>query len=98
MAIQATEVDPEYADAYAWVGGMILTRGAIWWEGRGQSVSRDALNYFEKALKLDQNNAFAHAGMGFINTYQKWNYVEAEKEIFKWEEILFQTTSTLKGQ
>jgi TolB-like protein len=83
MAIQATKVDPEYADAYAWAGLMIFSRGLIWWEGRMQSVVWDALYYYEKALELDQNNAAAHAGMGSLNTWQKWNYIEAEKEFFK---------------
>jgi len=83
LAIQATRVDPEYAEAYAWAGVTIISRGVIWWEGRMQSVVWDALDHFEKALELDQNNVNAHGGIAFINAYQKWNYIEAEKEYLK---------------
>jgi len=83
LAIQATRLDPEYAEAYAWAGLTILYRGGIYWEGRMQSVVWDALNYYEKALELDQNNVNAHGGLGVINAFQKWNYIEAEKEFLK---------------
>ncbi len=84
LAIQATLIDPDYAEAYAWAGYGILARGLLWWcESSLQSVAWDALNNFEKALELDQNNMLAHIGLGAMNIFQNWDYVEAEKESLK---------------
>jgi len=80
---KAIELDPDFADAYAWLGNFTLFKGAYAGGGEMQSVAWDALPFFEKALALDQNNAPVHIGMGVINEFVKWDYINAEKEYIK---------------
>jgi len=82
-AVNAMTIDPEYADAYAWVGYLIFREGNLHGNKGIQEVAWEALNYFEKALDLDPYNATAHFGMYNINEYQKYDYIAAEKEIVK---------------
>jgi len=83
LANKAIELDPDYADAYAWLGNFTLFKGAYAGGSEMQSVAWDALPFFEKALALDQNNAPVHTGMGQINEYVKWDYINAEKKYIK---------------
>ena len=83
LANKAIDLDPDFADAYAWLGNFTLFKGAYAGGSEMQSVAWDALPFFEKALALDQNNAPVHAGMGVINEYVKWDYINAEKEYIK---------------
>ena len=80
LVLEATMVDPAYAEAFAWIGYMFFTRGSVFGDRSMQTVSWDALNYFQIALSLDPDNATAHNGMGWLNECQKYNYITAEKE------------------
>jgi TolB-like protein len=82
-AMQATKLDPNYADAFAWIGYMIFTQGNVYGTKSIQTVAWDALDYFETALGIDPNNATAHYGMARINEFQKYNYISAEKEYLR---------------
>jgi TolB-like protein len=87
LLLRAIKLDPFYADAYAQAGIMTLYNG-VWFGSKGMtSAVLDALPFFEKALELDQNNAWAHFGMGNINDWSRWDYVRAEKEYFKAYEV-----------
>jgi TolB-like protein len=77
---EAIRLDPEYSDAYAWVGILTLWNGTVWGQKEIQYAALDALPYLEKALELDQNNATAHYGMAQIEEWIRWDYIKAEKE------------------
>ncbi|MCK4345277.1 MAG: hypothetical protein KAX05_08320 [Bacteroidales bacterium] len=83
LLYKAIELDPNYADTYAWAGAFTLWKGNYAGEREMQSVAWDALPFFEKALEIDQNNAVAHYGMAQINDWIKWDYIKAEKEFNK---------------
>jgi len=74
------ELDPNYADAYAWAGIFTLLKGVYAGGSEMQSVIWDALLFFDKALELNRNIAGAHYGLGLINEWVKWDYIKAEKE------------------
>ena len=80
---EAIMLDPEYADAYAWVGIMTLNQGNVYGQKEIQYTILDALPYLEKALELDQHNAAAHHGMALIEEWVRWDYIKAEKEYLK---------------
>ncbi len=80
---EAIMIDPEYADAYAWVGILTLFQGNVFGQKEIQYTALDALPYFEKALELDQNNAAVHHGMAMIEEWVRWDYIKAEKEYLK---------------
>ena len=88
LALQAIELDPDYANAYAYVGVFTLYKGTIWGRSEMQSVVWEALPYFEKALELDQNNGRAHFGLAGINDLIKWDHITAERELLKAIELL----------
>jgi tetratricopeptide (TPR) repeat protein len=88
LCLQAIELDPDYADAYAWAGTGILLKGSYAGGSEIQSVVWEAQEYFEKALELDQNNGRAHIGLALINEWIRWDYIRAEKEYLKAIELL----------
>ena len=82
-ALQATKLDPTYAEAFAWAGYLIFSQGIVYGNKNVQSVAWDALNNFEIALDLNQNNATAHHGIAWIDEFQKYNYISAETKYLK---------------
>ena len=95
LANRAIELDPDYADAYAWLGNFTLFKGAYAGGSEMQSAAWDAMSFFEKALALDQNNAPVHTGMGHINEYVKWDYINAEKEFINANRVGNKTSKML---
>jgi len=83
LCLQAIELDPDYADAYALAGIATLLKGCYGGGSKMQSVVWDATHYFEKALESDQNNGGAHFGLAWFNDWIKWDYIKAEKEYLK---------------
>ena len=79
------ELDPEYADAYAWLGWTSLIR--VTYAADNSDTSHlsvyDALSYMNKALELDPDNAYAYSFLGLYNLWVKWDYPEAEKNFLK---------------
>lgn len=84
-AQRAFELDPGYADAYAYAGLFSLAQGGYFGAGGHdfQSVAVNALFYCEKALALNQNNAIAHAVMGYLNLFSQLNFIRSEEEFKK---------------
>lgn len=83
IVLEVIKIDPEYADAYAAAGHLTLWQGVYAGQTEIQYSSLDAIQYFEKALVFDQNNALAHVGKGNIHEWARWEYIEAEKEYMK---------------
>ena len=79
MALQASRLDPTYAEAFAWAGYLIFSRGTVMGDMSIQTVAWDALNNFQIALDLDPDNATAHYGKAMIEEFQMYNYIAAEK-------------------
>ena len=87
LVLKAIELDPDYADAYGIAGIVTLSAGAYAGSKEISTAIWDALPFFEKALELDQNNAWAHFGMGNINEWGRWDYIKAEREYLKANEL-----------
>jgi tetratricopeptide (TPR) repeat protein len=83
IVLEVIKADPEYAEAYATLGHLTLWYGAYAGQTEIQYATLDAIQYFDKALVLDQNNAMAHVGKGNIHEWARWDYVEAQKEYLK---------------
>ena len=88
LVLKAIELDPEYADAYAITGNLILSSANYGGGSEMQSAGWDALYYFEKALEIDPDNGFARYGLAQLNDWFIWDYIKAEKEFLKALEIL----------
>ncbi len=87
LVLQAIELDPHYASAYAFAGEIILWKGTYLGDSEMQSIAWDALPFFEEALELNQNIAQAHYGMGLIDEWVRWDYIKAEKAYQKTIEL-----------
>ncbi len=83
LALKAIELDPNYADAYAWAGLFSLWDGSYSGNKEISVAAMEALPFIENALELDQNNSTAHFVMGNINEWGHWDYINAEKEYLK---------------
>jgi TolB-like protein len=83
IVLEVIRVDPEYADAYATLGHLTLWQGTFGGQTEIQYAALDAIQYFEKALELDQNNAMVHVGKGNIHEWARWDYIEAQNEYLK---------------
>jgi len=83
LCLQAIELDPDYADAYATAGTCIILKGCYGGGSEMQSVVWDATRYLEKALELDQSNGYAHFGLAWFYDWIRWDYIKAEAEYLK---------------
>ena len=75
---QATEIDPNYALAYAGQAGSYSPLGYIY-VGNKQVRPR-ILALVTRALELDDTLAEAHAALGEYKTYFEWEWQGAERE------------------
>src|SRR4030042_2419116 len=87
LTLKAIQLDPNYADAYAWAGLFSLYAGGYFGNKETSVAALEALPFIENALELDQNNSQAHYIMGQINEYARWDYIKAEKEYLKVIEV-----------
>ena len=83
LALKAIRLDPNFAEAYALVGISTLFKGIYVGDTDMQHAAMEALPFFEKALELDRNSAFAHMGMGFVNEIARWEYIQAKQSYFR---------------
>jgi len=81
----AIELDPGYAEAYAYAGMYSLASSGSYGLGgkNTRDVAPDAVEYSQKALALDQNNAMAHFTLGHIYYWINWDYIMAEQEFVR---------------
>jgi TolB-like protein len=97
LGFDAIKLDPDYAEAYAFLGMLTLGKGSHLGGSEMQSVVWDAESYLDKALELDQNSFLAHLGLAFINEWVKWDYIRAEKEFLKAIELSPNNPSVIEG-
>jgi TolB-like protein len=77
---KAIDLDPGYADAYAYMGILWLYQG-----GHGGKISRhDVLEKAEplinKSLELNNNSILAHTAKATLSLYYYWDFKSVEKE------------------
>jgi adenylate cyclase len=68
LLARAIALDPNYVHAYAWRASTLVAR--YWSDGR-QETLRQAVICAEKALSLDESDAWCHQAMGFVSLYSK---------------------------
>ena len=75
---RAINLDPDFAPAYSALARCYATGGA----GRSNSrheIRQRALEFVDKALDLDQNNAEAHNVLGWVKTYFDYDWQGAAR-------------------
>jgi TolB-like protein/Tfp pilus assembly protein PilF len=65
--VRAIELDPGFAQAYAWQANALLAR---YWYGRQADLMEQALHLARKALSLDEADAWCHMMMGLVSTHR----------------------------
>lgn len=83
LAYKSIELDPEYSDAYAMLGWATLSDGIYYGDSEMRSVAESALEYYNKALDLDDKNVAALNGLGLITQWIEWDYIKAEEYYLK---------------
>jgi adenylate cyclase len=68
LLARAIELDPNYAHAYAWRASTLVAR---YWRDGKQETLRQAAMCAEKALSLDESDAWCHQAMGFVSLHSK---------------------------
>ena len=80
MFEQALELDPQYAEAYAFLGSTYFTEWAWQWSQDSQTLEQ-ALALAQKAVALDDSLAQAHATLGAVYLWKKqYDQAIAEEE------------------
>ena len=69
LSLKATEIDPDYAAAYACIGQSYLNEQA--WSDDPATCVEKALEYVRKGLAVDPNDAMAHAILSGAYLWQK---------------------------
>ncbi len=65
---KALEIDPEFAEAYAWLA-MTYLYGWVYWGEEAETQRTLALQAAERAVTLDRENASAHAILGDVQIF-----------------------------
>jgi TolB-like protein/DNA-binding winged helix-turn-helix (wHTH) protein/Flp pilus assembly protein TadD len=73
---QATQMDPNYAPAYAGMG-----IAYDWQSGSDRKINLKAREAAAKALQIDDTLGEAHYLLGIVAYYYDWNWSGAEKEL-----------------
>lgn len=76
----ATEKDPNYAQAYAGMAFCYSSRAGFGFIAPKETFPQ-AKEAALKALEIDNSLAEAHTALGFIETFYDWDRVAAEKEL-----------------
>ena len=83
MFEKAIELDPQYAAAYAGLGGLYWWQWAVQWTQDPQSLER-AFTLAQKAITLNDSLPLAHTLLGHVYQWKKQHeqaIVEAERAI-----------------
>jgi adenylate cyclase len=75
---QALKLDPDYALAYVELG-YIIWLGSMWGNIPPGKAYPQIHEYVKKALKIDNNLAEAYSLLATINTFNYWDWKEAEQ-------------------
>jgi adenylate cyclase len=80
MFEKALELDPQYAEAYAFLGSTYFIEWAFQWSQDPQALEQ-AFALAQKAVALDDSLAQAHATLGFVYLWKKqYDQAIAEEE------------------
>jgi adenylate cyclase len=77
---RATELDPKYADAYAWGGRAYLEVANFGWAEDLNAAAERSLELSRKAVELDPNSVLGHRTIGLIHSLRS-EYEQASAEI-----------------
>jgi adenylate cyclase len=66
----AIALDPQYAEAYAWLGGTYMKEWAFQWSQDAQALDQ-ALALAQRAVALDDSLAQAHGILGWVYLWKK---------------------------
>lgn len=69
LLLKATEIDPGFAEAFAWLA-MSQVHGWLHW-GQPQSSVEQAVQWARRGVQLDAHNADAHAFLGYVLNFNK---------------------------
>jgi len=97
LANNAIALDPDYADAYAYLGMMKLFNGNYAGDKEMKSVAWDAKDYFEKAIERDSYNLMANCGLALISYWVEWDYIELYDFGLKFPDFLSSNVSYMSG-
>ena len=78
---RATQIDPEYAEAWFALGLARFNKPASRALNRNAAETNEVKALYRKALSLDPDLAGAHANLGFIAMVDDWDWAGAEREL-----------------
>jgi len=74
---QAIEIDPDYAEAYAWLAAAYCVPSVLGYATPHESFAR-AKTAANTAIQLDETCAEAHETVGWISLYYDWDWQKAK--------------------
>ena len=76
----ASELDPDYADAYAGLARTTWNRSIVAGERPVPADWRKSVQLYQKAIQLDPGLSTAHTALGLYAMYNDWDWNHAERE------------------
>ncbi len=83
---QAIEIDPNYAEAYAWVS-LAHWFPSIWGYSRPEESFPKARSAASRAMALDETLAMAHVSVGWIALAYDWDWQKAKESFERAREL-----------
>ena len=74
---QAIEIEPDYAAAYAWLGGAYWVPSLLGYAAPHESFAKGKTAMYT-AVELDETNAEARGGVGWIALHYDWDWQNAK--------------------
>ncbi len=84
LALEAVRLDPNFADAHAFLGYIWLAKGAWLGQAETKTVLEKAYPYLTKAKQLNPHYSMTHVYLALMHLWYEWDFEAAEKE---WNEF-----------
>jgi adenylate cyclase len=97
LAEKAKALDPEYADAYAYIGYLIIEQAAFSGKFDMLSAYLKAEPYVNKAMEIDPDNVMANWVLAGIDFFIKKDYVKVDEIGSKYETFFISDSALILG-
>lgn len=78
----AVQHDPEFVEAYIWLGGAYATQGTWYGDLINEEAKKIANTYYDKAKEIDSDHPLLLWNMAIVKYFFDWDFKEADK-LFK---------------
>jgi TolB-like protein/class 3 adenylate cyclase len=94
---RAVELDPDFAEGWAWLAGARITLGIWGFNLRYRGEFSKAQQAAQRALEIDDRLGAGHAALGYLRLFYEWDFPGARRAFERAVQLNPSYTSALHG-